>query len=63
MPVVVVTDYTFPSLEIEQGVLKPAGVQRVSSNRKDVVTLVQLVAEAAITWFVPINAEVIDALR
>ena len=61
----VVTDYTFPELEIEQGVLAAAGHELASSkDRPAPAQLKALVqdADAVITQFAPVNAEVIAAM-
>ncbi|MFO0915066.1 MAG: C-terminal binding protein [Pirellulales bacterium] len=63
MPVVAVTDYTFPSLDIERHVLE--GVDLVSGQCKTVESLLPLVqdADAVITQFAPVRAEVIAAMN
>lgn len=64
MPLAVVTDFTFPNLEIEEGILKPlAEVQ--GGQSKEIAALKSLVADAVvvITQFAPINAEVIGAMK
>ena len=65
MPVVAVTDYTFPSLEIEERILLAAGAELRAGNDRQIAALKLLVAEAdaVITQFSPINAEVISAMR
>ncbi len=65
MSLVAITDYTFPSLEIEQGILQAAGAQVRGGNDKQVAALKTLVADAdaVITQFAPINAEVISAME
>jgi D-3-phosphoglycerate dehydrogenase / 2-oxoglutarate reductase len=65
MPIVAITDYTFPSLEVEESLLKPAGAEIVSGQCKTVETLIPLVrqADAVITQFAPIKAEVINAME
>lgn len=62
---VVVTDYTFPTLEIEEEILRPAGVEIVGGQAKTPETLIPLVAEAdaVITQFAPIKADVIAAMK
>jgi D-3-phosphoglycerate dehydrogenase / 2-oxoglutarate reductase len=61
---VVVTDFSFPSLELEEGVLKPAGVTLVGDQCKTPETLIPLVADAdaVITQFAPVRREVIEAM-
>ncbi len=61
---VVVTDYTFPSLDIEEGLLRPAGVEIDSGQCKTPEALIPLIsdADAVITQFAPIKADVIAAM-
>jgi D-3-phosphoglycerate dehydrogenase len=65
MPTVAITDYTFPSLDIEQSILSSGGFELLSGNDKQVPALQALVADAdaVITQFAPINAEVIRAMQ
>lgn len=65
MPTVAITDYTFPNLEVEQAILLAAGFELRSGNDKQVPAPQALVAEAdaVITQFAPINAEVIGAMQ
>lgn len=65
MQTVAITDYTFPNLDVEQAILRAAGVEVRSGNDKQIPALQSLVAEsdAVITQFAPINAEVIGAMR
>lgn len=65
MPVVAITDYTFPSLEIEHKILQDAGAEVRAGHDKQVAALKPLVADAdaVITQFAPINAEVIAAMK
>jgi D-3-phosphoglycerate dehydrogenase len=65
MPVVAITDYTFPNLDIEEQILQAAGAEVRSGNDKQVAALKPLVAEAdvVIAQFAPINAEVIAAMK
>ena len=65
MPVVAITDYTFPSLEIENTILQDAGAEVRAGHDKQVAALKPLVADAdaVITQFAPINAEVIAAMK
>lgn len=62
---VVVTDYTFPTLEIEEGIVQAAGFELVGSQCKTPETLIPFVADAdvVITQFAPVNANVIKAMR
>ncbi|MFO1063047.1 MAG: C-terminal binding protein [Pirellulales bacterium] len=65
MPHAAITDYTFPNLEIEQSILSAAGFDLYSGNDKQISALKTLVSEAdaVITQFAPINAEVIAAMQ
>lgn len=65
MQSVAITDYTFPSLEIEQEVLDVVDAKIVAGQCKTVELLKPLVAEvdAVITQFAPITAEVIGAMN
>jgi D-3-phosphoglycerate dehydrogenase len=65
MSTVAITDYTFPNLDLEQAILTAAGAQLRSGNDKQVSALKQIVAQAdaVITQFAPINAEVIAAMQ
>ena len=65
MPTVAITDYSFPDLEIEQAILSAAGFEMRSGNDKQTSALKSIVAEAdaVITQFAPINAEVIGAMQ
>lgn len=62
---VVVTDYTFPSLEIESGVLVPLGCQVRGAQCKTSAEAAAVVADAdcVVTQFAPIDADVIAAMR
>lgn len=65
MPTVAVTDYTFADLSIEDAIIRDAGGHMLSGNDKEISALKMLVAEAdaVITQFAPINAEVISAMN
>jgi len=65
MPVVAVTDYTFPSLEIEERIFRAAGAELRAGNDRQIAALKLLVADAdaVITQFAPINPEVISEMR
>lgn len=65
MAKIVVTDYTFPALEVEESVLQPLGFELVSGQCKTPEALIALVAEAdaVITQFAPVNASVIAAMQ
>ena len=62
---VAVTDFTFPNLEIEQGILEPAGIEVVSGQCKTPDLLVPLVsdADAVITQFAQVNGDVVRAMQ
>ncbi len=62
---VAVTDFSFPSLDIEESLLKPLGYQVLSGQCKTSETLIPLVqdADAIITQFAPIKADVIAAMK
>ncbi len=62
---VAITDYTFPSLDIEETLIKAAGAEVLGANDKRIDALKGLVADAdaVITQFAPINAEVISAMQ
>ena len=65
MPVVAVTDFTFPSLEIEERIVHAAGAELRAGNDRQISALKLLVADAdaVITQFAPIHAEVISEMR
>jgi D-3-phosphoglycerate dehydrogenase len=66
MSKVVVTDYTFDSLDIEAGILQPLGCEIVAAKKRPATEeLARLVADAdhVITQFAPVDAAVIAALR
>ncbi len=63
---IVITDYSFPNLDVEEGILKPLGYELVAWKEKRSATeLTQLVADAdaVITQFAPVNAEVIASMQ
>ncbi len=63
---IVITDYSFPNLDVEEGILKPLGYDLVAWKEKRSATeLTQLVADAdaVITQFTPVNAEVIASMQ
>jgi D-3-phosphoglycerate dehydrogenase len=62
---VVVTDYTFPSLDVEAGVLEPLGCELVGRQCKTPTEAAAAVADAdcVVTQFAPIDATVIGAMR
>ena len=61
---IVITDWTFPDLAIEEGILKPLGHEVVSRQCKTEADLIALVADAecVITQFARLNAAVIAAM-
>ena len=65
MPVVAVTDFTFPSLEIEERIVHAAGAELRAGNDRQIAALKLLVADAdaVITQFATIHAEVISEMR
>jgi D-3-phosphoglycerate dehydrogenase len=62
---VAITDYTFGSLEVEQGILQSAGGKIASGQCRTPEALIPLVADAdaVITQFAPVNADVIAEMR
>ena len=62
---VAITDFSFPSLDIERGILQLAGGEVVSGQCKTPEALIPLVtdADAVITQFSPVNAEVVSAMQ
>ncbi len=65
MPTVAVTDFTFPSLEVEETILRAVGAEVIHGQCKTAEQLLPLVsgADAVITQFAPVNAEVIAAMQ
>jgi len=64
MPVVTITDFTFPTLEIEERILQPLGCTVRSGQWKTPDALIPQVADAdaIITQFAPVNAAVIAGM-
>ncbi len=64
MPIVTITDFTFPTLEIEERILEPLGFTVRSGQWKTVESLVPQVddADAVLTQFAPITAAVIAGM-
>jgi D-3-phosphoglycerate dehydrogenase / 2-oxoglutarate reductase len=63
---IAITDYNFPNLEIEEGILKAAGHEVVAWKEKRSGTeLVELVreADAVITQFASVNSEIIASMQ
>ena len=65
MPIVAITDYTFPSLDIEETILRASGAELLSGQCKTPEALIPLVsrADAVITQFAPLTADVIAAMQ
>lgn len=65
MPTVAITDYSFPALDIEEAALQPLGITVSSGQCKTPETLIPLVsqADAVITQFAPVKADVIAAME
>jgi D-3-phosphoglycerate dehydrogenase len=59
------TDYSFPDLAIEEGLLKPGGYEILAGQGKTPEALIPLVksADAVITQFAPVTANVIAAME
>ena len=64
-PSVVVTDWTFPDLSVEEKILRASGVELVSRQCKSEKELIDLCADAdaVITQFARVNANVVSAMR
>src|ERR1051325_4473872 len=64
-PTVAITDWTFPNLNIEEKFLKAHGIQLVARQCKTEAELIALCADAdaVITQFARVNANVISAMR
>ena len=63
---VAVTDYSFPDLAVEESILQPAGHTIAAwKERKSAAELPALVADAdaVITQFAPVNADVIASMQ
>ncbi len=62
---VVVTDYTFPNLDLEAEVLRPLGVELVGGQAKSSAQVAELAADAdaVITQFARVDAAAISALH
>jgi len=62
---VVITDYTFPDLEIERSILEPLNCEIVSGQCKTPEELIELTADAdyVITQFAPVSSDVISAMQ
>jgi len=64
MSKVVVTDFTFPDLSVERAILEPLGFELIAAQAKTPELLIPLVrdADAVITQFASVNADVIRAM-
>lgn len=64
-PKVVVTDWTFPDLSVEERILKAHGVELVARSCKSEAELIDLCADAdaVVTQFARVNANVVSAMR
>lgn len=64
MPRVAITDYTFPSLEIEERLLKPLGLTVNGAQCRTTADLIDFLqgADFVITQFAPVNRDVIKSL-
>ena len=62
---IVVTDHAFPDMAVEEEIATAAGAILVSAQTKDPVRLATAVADAdaVITQFAPVNADVVNAMR
>lgn len=62
---VVVTDHAFPDLDIEREIVTRAGAELVAAQTKDPAALARAVADAdaVITQFAPVNADVVAAME
>ena len=62
---IVITDHAFPDLATEEAVAAAAGATLVAAQTKDPVRLATAVADAdaVMTQFAPVNADVIAAMR
>ena len=64
-PYAAVTDWTFVDLGIEEGILRPAGVELLGRQCRTEIELIELCADAdvVITQFARLNANVIATMR
>lgn len=65
MQKVVITDYTFPNLSIEQNILNPTNCELSGHQCKTPESLIKIVRDAdyVITQFAPINAQVVNSME
>ena len=64
-PTAVITDWTFPDLGVEEGILKAHGIELAARQCKAEADLIDLCADAdvVITQFARVNANVVSAMR
>lgn len=64
-PTAVITDWTFPDLGVEEGILKAHGIELLARQCKTEADLIGLCAnaDAVITQFARVNADVVSAMR
>ncbi len=63
---IAVTDYSFANLDVEEGILRPLGYELISlKEKRSAAEIANLVADAdaVITQFAPVTAEVIASMR
>jgi D-3-phosphoglycerate dehydrogenase len=62
---VLVTDYTFPDLSVEEGILQPLGCTVAGHKCRDAAELANLAedADCVLTQFAPVTARVIAAMK
>ena len=60
-----ITDYTFPDLDVEKGILEPLGSEIVSGHCKTPQAVIELARDCdyVIVQFAPLDADVINALE
>ena len=65
MPKVVITDYTFPNLDIEKLVLEPIDCELSGHQCRTPEALIKVVRDAdhVLTQFAPVNADVVNAME
>jgi len=65
MPKVVVTDYTFPSLDVERAMIEPTGCGFIAAQCETPAELIPLLADTdyVITQFAPLNAAVLATMN
>jgi D-3-phosphoglycerate dehydrogenase len=62
---VVVTDYTFPSLDVEEALIRPSGAELIGGQHKTPEALIPFVrdADVVITQFAPVRRDVVSAME